>query len=72
MSISQNIKLFRNQRSLIAQINARTSAETKAGLVIETQIRLSNIVFWITDSYLKGQHDMSTKKRIYHDTMPMY
>lgn len=51
---------------------ARASADTNAGLKLETQIRLSNMVFWITDSQLKGQLDMSTDARIYHDTMPMY
>lgn len=49
-----------------------TSAETKAALEIETEIRLFHIIFWITDSYLKGQRDMSLGKTICHDTMPMY
>ena len=67
---------FRNQRCFVARITnvrtARISAETKARLKIETPIRLSNIVFWISDSWLKGQHDMSTETSICHDTMPMY
>lgn len=47
-------------------------AGTKAALEIETEIRLFHIIFWITDSYLKGQCDMSLGKTICHDTMPMY
>lgn len=49
-----------------------TSAETKAVMEIETEIRLFHIIIWITDSYLKGQRDMSLGKTICHDTMPMY
>lgn len=36
------------------------------------QIRLTNIAFLCSESWLKGQHDMSTKTKIHHDTIPMY
>ena len=51
-----NYQSTNHQRSFVSQITehfkyiTKASAETQAGQMIETQIKLSSIIFWITDS----------------------